>query len=32
MSDLRGDLLSYFESARADKKFIEAWRKPPAKR
>ncbi len=29
MAELRADLLRYFESARADKKFIEAWRKPP---
>ena len=32
MAELRADLLRYFESARADKKLIEAWRKPPSLR
>jgi arylsulfatase A-like enzyme len=32
MAELRADLLSYFESAHADEKLIEAWRKPPAKK
>ncbi len=32
MAELRADLLRCFESARADKKLIEAWRKPPSLR
>ena len=32
MAELRADLLSYLKSARADKKLIELWRQPLAKK
>ena len=32
VADLRADLLGYFESARADRKLIDVWRDPPAKK